>query len=117
MRATVTIPFPPSVNHYWRSVNGRVLISKEGRLYRDAIVAQAVAERWPNFDADESLRVDIEAWMPDRRRRDLDNVLKAALDSMTHAGMWSDDGQIDALSIKRVPTLGGMLKVSVEVIE
>ena len=51
--------------------------------------------------------------MPDKRRRDLDNLLKATLDSLTHAGVWSDDSQIDALSIRRFP-IGGMLKVRIE---
>lgn len=118
MNYTFTIPFPPSVNSYWRHPStgrlaGRTLISEAGRRYRDAIMAQSVAEKWPNFGVSR-LRVDIEAWMPDRRRRDLDNVLKAALDSMTHAMLWKDDSQIDELSVKRVPTMGGMLKVKVE---
>jgi crossover junction endodeoxyribonuclease RusA len=38
---------------------------------------------------------------PDRRRRDLDNVLKSTLDSLTHAGVWDDDSQIDQLSVER----------------
>ena len=28
------LPWPPSLNRYYRSVNGRVLISREGRQYR-----------------------------------------------------------------------------------
>jgi Holliday junction resolvase RusA-like endonuclease len=39
--------------------------------------------------------------MPDRRVRDLDNCLKVALDSLTKAGVWADDGQIDRLLIIR----------------
>ena len=36
----------------------------------------------------------IEAWMPDKRVRDLDNLLKAPLDALTRAGFWVDDSQI-----------------------
>jgi len=38
---------------------------------------------------------------PDRRRRDLDNVLKSLLDSLEHAGVYTDDSQIRKLSIER----------------
>ena len=38
---------------------------------------------------------------PDRRRRDLDNILKALLDSIVHAGVIEDDSQIDEIQITR----------------
>ena len=114
----ITLPFPPSVNHYWRhpstgKLAGRTLISEAGRRYREAVRALAVAEAWGKVPEGARLSVQIDAWMPDRRRRDLDNVLKAALDSITHAGVWDDDSQIDHISIRRVPTVGGMLKIRI----
>ena len=57
--------------------------------------------------------VDIEAFMPDRRRRDLDNLLKGLLDSLTHAGVWEDDNQVVDLRIRKAPTIGGMVKVQI----
>ena len=27
----LTLPYPPSINHYWRRVGPRTLISREGR--------------------------------------------------------------------------------------
>jgi Holliday junction resolvase RusA-like endonuclease len=33
----VELPFPPSVNHYWRMWRGRMVISTEGRAYRERI--------------------------------------------------------------------------------
>ena len=58
--------------------------------------------------------VRIEAQPPDRRVRDLDNLLKAPLDALTHAGLWVDDSQIDELTIMRLPPLsGGSLRVVV----
>lgn len=110
--AQIVLPWPPSMNSYWRNVAGKTLISSDGRQYREAVTALAMSERWPRF-AESRVSVEIEAWMPDKRRRDLDNLLKATLDSLTHAGVWSDDSQIDALSIRRFP-IGGMLKVRIE---
>jgi crossover junction endodeoxyribonuclease RusA len=75
---------------------------------------------WPRFSAGALLRLDVEAWMPDRRRRDLDNTLKATQDAMTHAGIWDDDSQIDDLRIVRKRDaagrlqLGGMLVIRLE---
>jgi crossover junction endodeoxyribonuclease RusA len=63
------------------------------------------------------LRVVIEAWRPDKRRRDLDNLLKATLDGLAHAGVYEDDSQIVDLRIYWATELGGMLKIKIEEIE
>jgi len=115
----IVLPFPPSANHYWRHLTsgklaGRTLISQEGRVFREQVQRNAIAERWPRFTADQRLAVRILAYMPDKRRRDLDNLLKSALDALTHAGVWVDDSQIDSLLIERAPTLGGVLMVEVQ---
>ena len=47
------------------------------------------------------LEVDIEAHPPDRRKRDLDNLLKPVLDVLQDYGMFADDEQIDVLRIRR----------------
>jgi len=111
----MVLPWPPTVNTYWRNVAGRVLISQSGREYRQAIAELAAAEKWPKYGS-ARLSVSIEAWMPDKRRRDLDNLLKSMLDSLTHAGVWDDDSQIDGLAIWRAPLIGGMCKVEVTTI-
>jgi crossover junction endodeoxyribonuclease RusA len=109
----MVLPFPPSLNTYWRSVPGKgVLISEKGRQYRSAVQALAASQNWPKF-GEARLSVHIEAWAPDKRRRDLDNMLKAALDALTHCGVWNDDSQIDDLRIVRAPMVGGMLKIQV----
>lgn len=108
----IILPFPPSTNTYWRHVGAKVLISAKGREYRAAVAGLALENRWPRFGS-QRLHVAIEAWMPDKRRRDLDNLLKATLDALTHAGIWDDDSQIDQLSINRAHTIGGMLKVRI----
>ena len=108
----LTLPWPPSVNRYWRTFQGRMIISAEGRSYRKAVADQVLIQRGAKH-YEGKLRVTIEARRPDRRRRDLDNLLKAVLDSLTHAGVWVDDGLIVDLRIYWADSIGGMLKVKV----
>lgn len=109
---TLTLPWPPSVNRYWRTFQGRMIISAEGRTYRKAVADQVLIQRGAKH-YEGKLKVVIEAWRPDKRRRDLDNLLKAVLDSLTHAGVWADDGLIIDLRIYWAEDIGGMLKVKV----
>lgn len=44
--------------------------------------------------------MEVLAFMPDAKRRDLDNLLKAPLDAMQHAGIYLDDSQIRRLLIE-----------------
>ena len=107
----LTLPWPPSTNAYYRNIAGKTLISAKGREYRAAVADQVLIQRGAKRFAGR-LSVVIVAHVPDRRRRDLDNMLKGTLDSLTHAGVWLDDSQIDSLTIARGP-VGGLLKVSV----
>lgn len=94
----IVLPWPPSVNTYWRTFRGRMLISEAGRRYRT--VAMLIAGVGEKFGG-QPVVVTIEAWFPDLRKRDLDNLLKAPLDALTHAGVYEDDSQIVGLHITR----------------
>jgi crossover junction endodeoxyribonuclease RusA len=104
---TLTIPFPPSLNHYWRQFRGRAILSKAGRQYR--VEAQTAAEAFRVLSGLQHtitgrIAVHLAVYPPDRRRRDLDNMPKAILDALTHAGVYADDSQIDDLQVVRMPT-------------
>lgn len=97
---TLTLPFPPSVNHYFRNVGrGRTLLSKRAREYRTA-VAVAVLTQGRAETIFGPIAVEIVAHAPDRKRRDLDNLFKGVLDSLAHAGVYSDDSQIQDLRVR-----------------
>lgn len=116
----LTLPFPPSVNTYWRHpttgrLAGRHLISDQGRAYRAAVASRVeqlrydgVLSRHP-LSGRLSLFVSVSA--PDNRRRDLDNLPKALFDALTHAGVWNDDSQIDELRILRLASGGNQVRV------
>ncbi len=101
---TLHLPWPPSVNHYWRHVGARVLISQAGREYRQcirSIVTEQVFLQGHCLRVEGRLSVFVAAHPPDRRKRDLDNLMKAVLDSLQHAGVYESDEQIDMLTIHR----------------
>ena len=56
----------------------------------------------------------MDAFPPDRRRRDLDNLLKSTQDSLAHAGVYQDDAQIDLLLVRRrEPIKPGMITIEI----
>jgi crossover junction endodeoxyribonuclease RusA len=64
------------------------------------------------------LKVHIDYYPPTKRKTDIDNRIKAVLDSLTDAGLWVDDEQVNELSIKRMPVYkGGKVVVTVETLE
>ena len=100
----VTLPFPPTVNRYWRCAGRRVLISAAGRLYRREVVAMMPDEVLGLFEPGARLSVLIRLCAPEHfgaRAWDLDNRLKGLLDALTHAGVWHDDSLIDELHVIR----------------
>jgi crossover junction endodeoxyribonuclease RusA len=110
MLLILELPFPPTVNQYYRNVNGRTLISKQGRDYRQEVMRLIGKVEEP---IKERVSVRIFAYMPDNRRRDIDNLNKSLLDAITHSGVWLDDSQIDDLHITREPAIikGGTIKI------
>jgi crossover junction endodeoxyribonuclease RusA len=110
-RVTLTMPWPPTINTYWRNVNGRTILSRAGREYRTNTLAQLHG----TGSVPGRIAVTIFAHPPDRRRRDLDNLPKSVLDALTHASIIQDDSMIDDLRIIRAaPTPGGKLTIMIE---
>jgi Holliday junction resolvase RusA-like endonuclease len=100
------LPYPPSINHYWRRVGFRTLISREGRRFRERVIAILELRRTEPLTG--PLAVDVEIYPPDNRRRDIDNIQKALLDALQHGGAYLDDSQVVRLAIeKREPIDGG----------
>ncbi len=108
----VELPYPPSINHYWRRVGRHTLISRTGRAFRAEVVAILAQRRVRMLDG--ALEIEIELHPPDRRRRDVDNALKSLLDALQHGGAYADDSQIVRLEVtKREPMNGGRTLVRI----
>ena len=97
----LTLPYPPSVNHYWRRVGLHTLISREGRTFRRNVCALLGGGGMRRPPSSGRIALAMDAFPPDRRRRDLDNIQKPVLDALEHAGVYADDSQIDLLVTRR----------------
>ena len=96
---TFELPWPPALNRYYRTVNGRPILSRDGRAYRANAQAALTEQRVTLTPGKVACRIT--AHQPDRRRRDLDGMLKACLDALEHNGVIDNDADIDDLRITR----------------
>jgi Holliday junction resolvase RusA-like endonuclease len=74
---TFALPYPVSVNGAFKLHNGARL-SKQYRAWRDAAGFELLSQRPQKMPG--RVHVSIAFRAPDRRRRDIDNLLKAVLD-------------------------------------
>ena len=110
MVTELTLPYPPSVNHYFSYYQGRPVLSKDARSYRHQVRRIAIASGIKPLMGPLAIRIDITP--PDDRRRDADNVQKSVLDALQHAGAFWDDSQVIwLLSIKHESQPSGTIRV------
>ena len=111
---SLELPYPPSINRYYRHVGYRTLISREGRTFRTnvcALLGGGFSHKPPSGGR---IALSMDAFPPDRRIRDLDNLQKSVCDSLQHAGVYEDDSQVDLLVTQRRDVVpGGRLGVQV----
>lgn len=94
---TLTLPYPPTANHYWKRCGHRYFISAPGTAFRTEVEARCLALGVKPLAGQVAMTVTL---VPgDRRRRDIDNVLKPLLDALTHGGAWTDDSQVKRLMV------------------
>ena len=92
---TLKLPYPPTVNTYWtlvrRGKGVAKILSKRGRAYKEAVKKICQDDQAPLAG---DLRVHVVAVLPDRRKRDLDNIFKSLFDALEYADVIVDDVQI-----------------------
>lgn len=116
------LPFPPSVNKYWRHVKkGRfiqAIVSAQGRRYREIARTMARWQACRESPIREPVCVSIVFHPPDKRKRDLDNLPKALFDAITAAGIWADDSLVHEMHLKWGRKInGGKALVKIEILE
>ncbi len=105
------LPWPPTINHYYgQARNGRKFIKKAGLEFRMR-VAEIVAEAG-QVTQEGNLALFLWVSPPDKRKRDLDNLVKATQDALQEAGAYENDCQIKGIHAEmgEVQT-GGKMRV------
>lgn len=107
---SLTLPLPPTINHYYgQGPRGRY-IKPAGIAFRKAVALIVEEAAYRTLEGRVSLFAAI--YPADRRKQDIDNRAKALQDALTHAGVWLDDEQIDDLHLVRREVIkGGQVKI------
>jgi len=94
---------PPSVNAYWRtSCNGkfpRVYISTKGKEFKEAM--SWIAKQHIKTPLKNDVSLEIEYHITAIVGKDIDNILKAILDSLNGI-VYEDDKQITELAVRKI---------------
>lgn len=115
MTIIITLPYPPSANHYLGRRGRGTYLTTDAKSYHSTVneIIRKAGFAGVIQDTDR-LAVQLTCHMPDKRKRDLGNVEKVLMDSLTRAGFWPDDSQVDDLRITRATiTAGGSVTVAV----
>lgn len=92
----IVLPFPPSVNHYYRRTRtGQVYLGPQALAFRERVHLEWLARSWTPLEGPISL--EIRAFRP-RVVGDIDNVLKATLDALNRR-YFVDDRQVVRLLV------------------
>lgn len=111
----LTLPWPPSVNHYWGQSGKQRFIGKRGKDFRLAVSEECAINGINALEG--RLAMHVALFPPDKRKRDVDNILKSLLDACEHAGCYESDSQIDELHvIRQQPRPGGGCTVIIHTI-
>jgi len=103
---TIDLPFPPSVNRLWRS-------TKSGKHYRSPRyqtwfqAAGIEINRQRPGKVLGQFSVLLQLGRPDRRGRDLDNLMKPVLDILEHYGVIENDNLAQHVAIHWSDTIKG----------
>lgn len=100
---------PPSVNHYWERSGRACRLSNKARDFHDLVRVVV-----PALQTTARLKLEVTFHFQNKQRRDLDNYLKATIDSLVKCDFCVDDEQFDVLVVKRGEIIkGGLLKLTV----
>lgn len=83
-------PYPPQLNHLYTVARGRKILSTKGRQYKETVQMICMVKKVKPLDGDVKV---IACFYRPRKSGDLDNVLKALLDSVK-GYLWHDDKQV-----------------------
>ena len=105
MKLKFTVPGPPQPKERARKGKGRRWYTPERTRRYEAAVQEAAQHHvflrhGLNWRTDCTYHVELTAYFPDARARDLDNVCKSVLDACNEV-LWRDDKQVVRVVLER----------------
>lgn len=85
---TFLLPYPPSTNRLWRYTSRGVYRTS---VYKSWLTQASLTAQYSGLPIVELVHAELRAAPPDKRRRDLDNLLKPVGDWLEHFGILEDD--------------------------
>lgn len=97
---SVVLPYPPGVNKLYRVYQGRSIKSAVCREYHAGVAAAVwYHQRYRHADLGPPMRLVIDLYPPDARRRDVDGPVKCLMDAV-FAGLGVDDSAVKVLHVE-----------------
>lgn len=99
---TIKLPCPVSANQRLiKSKNGILINSSKYRDWHNLALFQ-IKNQFSKIETLQGrIKLSVEVHFKDKRRRDIDNIIKGLQDVLTDAEFFVDDCQIDELFVKR----------------
>jgi len=106
----VELPYPPSINHYWRHNSKRkgapVYISVEGKRYQHEVFYRLGIYTFKTLDI-QRLSVRVAFYPRTKQEQDISNRIKVLEDCLQAIKIYCNDSQIDHLEIFRGRVVSG----------
>lgn len=96
----VEVDWPPSANKNWMIRRGRFVSTDAAACYKRLI--KDLSYTWEKITFLKDIEITIKAFPPDKRKRDIDNLLKVTLDSLQNTHLFENDEQIRKITIERM---------------
>jgi len=110
---TLTLPWPSSTNHSHHYGSGRKFLSKKTKEFREKVQEIVIDAKCGKIEG--RIAVFYAFYPPDKRRRDIDNLIKQLFDALVIAGVMKDDCQVTDLHVRKIGyEKGGSVLVTIE---
>lgn len=117
------LPWPISINAYWKSrvikVNGKSMsstyVTAAGVKFQKNVLAAVIKQIGQQSPLQGRLRVVMRFYGPNARKYDISNFIKTTEDALTKARIWVDDEQVDEEHLYRFPIDRVNPRVEVEI--
>lgn len=112
MTIQLTIPYPPSANRLWVRARKGMRMSDQYRIWINEALWTIKAQRPGKIDG--PYKLAIHAPRPDKRARDIDNLIKPISDALECAGVVRNDSDCEMVTARWVTNCGKGVVVMID---